>query len=795
MARYVNADDGGWTELRVHGVSGTPPTSMLDHLDVARVSGDAQAGCYRRRWESPLVSADTAERRLEAYSWGGLTAGGSSRALWLLLTPFLLVNVAYWARPDTGPRPGRLAEAARQAGAAVQRLFALSITLVAAIAAVTASMDLIGWQCIRPDGRSCTDRVSWLSFLTWDWLASPGRRLALTALFPLAAIGLLWWLANKTWRETEAVRVPAAVPDAAAPATLLEDRSLWNGTGPVRRLRAVHVTAWLAVVGIFLLTPFARHRPTLHGRFPAAELLLGCSLVLLAASVVLACLPSMTDRARPDRDDEPDHRRWDLYRTLPLIALAVDAAALVVLWLPGLSRPDPTPGAPRSPLPWLAATVEFVAAAQLVLLVAAAVAVAAMRRRTPVAADGLQPSAGRPVAAPPAWYGFGTVVFMMLGGALAAAYAAALVLTVAHAVGKPQTADRGADPFVVAMPYFWAAALSVPLVVLTVVLAVAGWVRIRRRTTAIVADVETTYATSADPRRARAIADIWARALVGDTGRSVAGVFVVLVALLLAAATAGYLLDADLIWDHAPWMVNVGDALVGLFAAGLFLVGRQTYRNPRFRRTVGILWDLGTFWPRATHPLAPPCYAERAVPDLLTRIRHLGRHGHVLLSCHSQGTVIGLAVVMQLTYDEGRRVGLLTYGSPLRRLYARFFPAYFNLPALLHAGAYLQGSPPPDTSEQARRGWPWRNLYRPSDPIGGPIFTDYPLTDNDTDNDDIDRGMLDPRFARADGDGSYPAASGHSGYPDDPAYPAAVTVVERLRCEEPQRALVESAAD
>ncbi|MET7401529.1 hypothetical protein ABZS66_49415 [Dactylosporangium sp. NPDC005572] len=793
MAGYVNADNGGWTELRVHGVSGTPPTSMLGHPHVARVSGDAQAGCYRRRWESKLVSADTEERRLEAYSWGGLTAGGGSRALWLLLTPFLLVNVAFWARPDTGPRPGRLAGAAGRAGAAIQRLFALSITLVAAIAAVAASMDLIGWQCIRPDGRSCTDRVSWLGFLTWHWLDSPGRRLALTALFPLAAIGLLWWLANKTWRETEAVRVPAATPGTDQPATLLEDRRLWNGTGPVRRLRAVHVTAWLAVVGIFLLTPFARHWPTLHGRFPAAEVLLAGSLVLLAASVVLACLPSMTDRPRPDQDDEPDHRRWDLYRTLPLIALAVDVAALVVLWLPGLSRPDPTPGAPRAPLPWLATTVEFVAGAQLVLLVAAAVAVAAMRRRTPAAADGPQPPAGRPVAAPPAWYGLGTVVFMMLGGALAAAYAAALVLTVAHAVGKPQTADRGVDPFVVAMPYFWAAALSVPVAVLVVVLAVVGWVRIRRGTTAMMADVRSAYpATDDDPRRTRAIAGIWARAFVGDTGRSVAGIFVAVLAALVTAAAVLYLRDANLISVHAPWMVNVGDILIGAFAAGLLYVGRQTYRNPRFRRSVGVLWDLGTFWPRATHPLAPPCYAERAVPDLLTRIRHLGRHGRVLLSCHSQGTVIGLAVVMQLTYDESRSVGLLTYGSPLRRLYARFFPAYFNLPALLHAGAYLHG-PPPDITDQARRRWPWRNLYRPSDPIGGPIFMTYPLTDND--NNDVDRAVLDPRFARPDGDNSYPVSFGHSGYPDDPTYPASVNVIEQLRTAEPQSTLVESATD
>jgi hypothetical protein len=30
---------------------------------------------------------------------------------------------------------------------------------------------------------------------------------------------------------------------------------------------------------------------------------------------------------------------------------------------------------------------------------------------------------------------------------------------------------------------------------------------------------------------------------------------------------------------------------------------------------VGVVWDVGTFWPRSAHPLAPPSYAELAVPQ------------------------------------------------------------------------------------------------------------------------------------------------------------------------------------
>jgi hypothetical protein len=50
MAGYVSTDDAEWTELRVHGVSGTPPQATLEQLEVTRVSGDASSGFYRRVW-------------------------------------------------------------------------------------------------------------------------------------------------------------------------------------------------------------------------------------------------------------------------------------------------------------------------------------------------------------------------------------------------------------------------------------------------------------------------------------------------------------------------------------------------------------------------------------------------------------------------------------------------------------------------------------------------------------------------------------------------------------------------
>ena len=76
MGGYVYRKTATWTELRIHGVSGTPPAGMLGHPQTERVSGDADSGFYRRWWPAKSIADDNGDRVLEAYSWGGLTAGG-----------------------------------------------------------------------------------------------------------------------------------------------------------------------------------------------------------------------------------------------------------------------------------------------------------------------------------------------------------------------------------------------------------------------------------------------------------------------------------------------------------------------------------------------------------------------------------------------------------------------------------------------------------------------------------------------------------------------------------------------
>ena len=56
----------GVTEIRVHGVGGSSPATLLDDPSPQQVSGDRIAGFYRTK--------DRQGRHVEAYSWGGLTS-------------------------------------------------------------------------------------------------------------------------------------------------------------------------------------------------------------------------------------------------------------------------------------------------------------------------------------------------------------------------------------------------------------------------------------------------------------------------------------------------------------------------------------------------------------------------------------------------------------------------------------------------------------------------------------------------------------------------------------------------
>jgi hypothetical protein len=81
-------------ELRVHGVGGDPPHTVLGMPFPEDAVSDTD-------WETPGGRVPVAHRRgdpnVRVFGWGDLTSRSPWFALWTLLLPFTLVNVAGWA--------------------------------------------------------------------------------------------------------------------------------------------------------------------------------------------------------------------------------------------------------------------------------------------------------------------------------------------------------------------------------------------------------------------------------------------------------------------------------------------------------------------------------------------------------------------------------------------------------------------------------------------------------------------------------------------------------------------------
>jgi TM2 domain-containing membrane protein YozV len=215
--------------------------------------------------------------------------------------------------------------------------------------------------------------------------------------------------------------------------------------------------------------------------------------------------------------------------------------------------------------------------------------------------------------------------------------------------------------------------------------------------------------------------------------------------------------EFDPMWG---WILGPAGWIVAALPILAVAAIRKSYSNEASRRKIGIIWDLATFWPRRFHPIAPPSYSERAVPELQQRLTEASEPGKcVVLAAHSQGTIVGYASMLQIDPARFERVTFATFGSPLGSYYQRFFPSYFDRTSYAALEEKLKANVDTEYS--------WRNFWRPTDPIGGCVFSE----EEDMPNESTvarDRRLLDPWWWSRPLGQARPHVQVHSDYMDDP---------------------------
>jgi hypothetical protein len=770
----------GVTELLVHGVGGESAEDTLHEPHPLQVAGDATAGFYR----GPDVDA----RHRESYSWGGLTSGKASRALWLLLLPFALANLAGWMhwRQRGRPEPGLFRS--------LIRLFGLSLTVLGLLYVCSIAFDLIAYQCAgdpaciggqRP-AQPWYSPLRWISLLDAGWLAGHQlRQLAAAAVLPLAVVGLLGYLARSTrdrYEQTKPEAVDTYERGGGNPLDTtevdielarhlgLEAPWFWYGEPLARTLGRAHLAAAIAVIAWSLA---AATEALGGGRWAGVGRVL--AWVVVAITVVTMCTPRPLKLGRK--------LRWDL-RGLPSVALAALALVVVACWTEPAGG-----GAQLRSLPGLPGVADIVFGGHVLLiaaLVLSSIWVAAiMWRRRPRPRDRKAKVPGTLPCGPLAAVVLASVTLNSALAGLSVRTADALGRGVAS--GSPTPGDPAPAIWYPRVYDLFAVGFVAGLLLVAVVLLIAWWSTGRDES---VADIAAEYrhapklvedaSLSARPESVGHGGDRnplersqrqWVRGIrrqrrLAEVVNRLDWVLVTVVAFTVPLTLIGFVAHAlghPLTVPGGVWWGRLSAActwVVTLIPAAAIAVVLSGYRDRGRRRQIGVLWDVCMFWPRAFHPLAPPSYAERAVPDLEERISRLIKDrpsgaGRVLLMAHSQGTVLAAAALRHLAAPgpaAARRVGLVTYGAPLTRLYRRAFPAYFGDGIF----AELYG-------EVGAADARWRNFYRRTDPIGGPVFTGP-----DGAHDDADQCLHDPDTSCYVPRDPLPAVRGHSGYMRDP---------------------------
>ncbi|GAA4812704.1 hypothetical protein GCM10023200_58100 [Actinomycetospora chlora] len=664
---------GPVVELRVHGVSGTPPEDVLDAPRVRQVAGDEWARVFRAVGDDGR-DVGTPDHVVEALHWGRYTSGSWTFALWLLLVPFGMVNVARFMLPEPADRPGR---GALVVASAALRALGVLLTCLLALGAAIVLVDLVALQA---PGAVAT---------------VPARVLrALAVLAAGAVVGGFFLLA----RSSLDTNLPLDGGDAHAASALAHPRAL-AGDPDVPVLRRLHLAAGLATVALVGLIAAGS---AWHASLGPVLLLLG--LTVAGVTVLGDPRTAWADRAT----------RAARGLAAVAVGLAVLASVVAAVALAG----DVPAMVARAGLDRVCAVLVLAVVVALAVLLVANAVVAARRVR-PDEGDGRFAPFARGCAA---------TVVAALGVFLGVGYTGAAAFGTAELVGAV-AADLVVPEMLSRAVYAWGLTTFVAAGI-----AVVAVVDRLRRGSDLRARAEASFAAAGfhalPAARARGIGSAMWVARVKQHVAAVAVTLALTGSVLSLAALEAALPQAvgRAPWDLGRWFVLTASAqhprpgsgwvlalgTLVLAAAGirLVLLGRAAARQSTTRRGVNVVWDVVAFWPRAVHPFVPPPYSQSVVPRLADRIRHHHAAGRTVVLCgHSQGSLISFATLVRQV-GLGRpadRTGLLTFGSQIQVLFSRAFPASVNLPAvegLMHA-----------------LGGRWRNLYRETDPLAGPALS------------------------------------------------------------------------
>ena len=761
-------------ELRVHGVNNTTPAALLDLAPdgVSLVAGDSLGSFWvpteqARRAAVPGRRGHVPEGiRREAYSWGGMVrtipiaSGGSvggavagvlTRIVYALILPFSLGNAAQWTRRLTQETdsPGRQVWTAITSG--LIRLFGFVLTLLFTTTAATLALDIGAAQCgAQP---ALCGPLEWLFEPMAQW--SPGQRLALWALLPVAAALALWVLSSMSRLRYD--QLPGMLRDDAGTSAGAEEApapSERRRRSPVelRREPAVlsrpgfwsnRITRHLArahLSGALLLTAaFVAVQASMAWRTGCAGLQVdaGClggatangwfTFFAAAAAVAFAGLvgAALITEVLPTMREDPEEEQassWPDFVTRVLLWFSVvvfGGVSAVVLFAPA-----PAVGVDRL---YGAGMIPVVIVASGIVLALAGVFFRPWStwRRT-------------------AWFGCGPAVFMTVSLGVAVGTSSIVLVAIGDWLNGSQGpvaligwlgSSPGGTSLRISSSYVALGALVVACVLIALALVLVTAL-LRPRATTSRAEAwrtgpETVPVTPPDipipeggvlpPSPKVLLSRIDAKRRVASRLHLVEPAVAWLSVALAAAIVLGlawtlwaYGRDTTL-WGIVPReaqrlvvdAISVGMLLLAALATvvvALLAVGATAGTGTR---PLGIVWDIACFLPQTGHPFGPPCYAERAVPEIAGRINHWLRTDddrRVVLAAHSMGAVLAMSTIGLLASSEATRrllprVAVLTFGVQLRPFFGRM------LPELL--GPEVLGTDPLESPPRLLAADPW----------------------------------------------------------------------------------------